>query len=162
MITIFIQNYRIFHDLNDALYASCESLYSREASNQLVFPADKSSLVETALLSLLPTHVKISQLVASLQTSHQQVVFARLVTSCQQVRYKMLTCNNLVDIECFHSVPRIKTTKKLAAMLVYVQKNIFKILLSWYTNMAAMTSHANTLLSDLLQGCSNKTVTIMI
>ena len=27
------------------------------------------------------THVKISQLVASLQTSRQQVVFARLVTS---------------------------------------------------------------------------------
>ena len=31
------------------------------------------------------THVKISQLVASLQTSRQQVVFAWLVTSCQQV-----------------------------------------------------------------------------
>ena len=31
------------------------------------------------------THVKVSQLVASLQTSRQQVVFARLVTSCQQV-----------------------------------------------------------------------------
>ena len=45
------------------------------------------------------THVKISQLVASLQTSRQQVVFARLVTSCQQVWNKLLTtCNNLVDI----------------------------------------------------------------
>ena len=45
------------------------------------------------------THVKISQLVASLQTSCQQVVFARLVTSCQQVWNKLLTtCNNLVDI----------------------------------------------------------------
>ena len=45
------------------------------------------------------THVKISQLVASLQTSRQQVVFARLVTSCQQVWNKSLTtCNNLVDI----------------------------------------------------------------
>ena len=44
-------------------------------------------------------HVKISQLVASLQTSRQQVVFARLVTSCQQVWNKLLTtCNNLVDI----------------------------------------------------------------
>ena len=30
------------------------------------------------------THVKISQLVASLQTSGQQVVFARLVTSVEQ------------------------------------------------------------------------------
>ena len=45
------------------------------------------------------THVKISQLVASLQTTRQQVVFARLVTSCQQVWNKLLTtCNNLVDI----------------------------------------------------------------
>ena len=45
------------------------------------------------------THVKISPLVASLQTSRQQVVFARLVTSCQQVWNKLLTtCNNLVDI----------------------------------------------------------------
>ena len=48
---------------------------------------------------LATTHVKISQLVASLQTSRQQVVFARLVTSCQQVCNKLLTiCNNLVDI----------------------------------------------------------------
>ena len=45
------------------------------------------------------THVKISQLVASPKTSRQQVVFARLVTSCQQVWNKLLTtCNNLVDI----------------------------------------------------------------
>jgi hypothetical protein len=38
------------------------------------------------------THGKISHLVASLPTSRQQVVFAMLVPSCQQV------CNNLVDI----------------------------------------------------------------
>ena len=45
------------------------------------------------------THAKISQLVASLQTSRQQVVFARLVTSCQQVWNKLLTtCNKLVHI----------------------------------------------------------------
>ena len=45
------------------------------------------------------THVKISQVVASLQTSRQQVVFARLATSCQQVWNKLLTtCNNLVGI----------------------------------------------------------------
>ena len=48
---------------------------------------------------LSTTHVKISQLVASLRTSRQQVVFARLVTSCQQVWNKLLTTgNNLVDI----------------------------------------------------------------
>ena len=46
-----------------------------------------------------PAPPKISQLVASLQTSRQQVVFAWLVTSCQQVWNKPLTtCNNLVDI----------------------------------------------------------------
>ena len=50
-------------------------------------------------VTCISTHVKISQLVASLQTSRQQVVFARLVTSCQQVWNKLLTtCNNLVDI----------------------------------------------------------------
>ena len=45
------------------------------------------------------TRIKISQLVANLQTSRQQVIFARLVTSCQQVWNKLLiTCNKLVDI----------------------------------------------------------------
>ena len=45
------------------------------------------------------THAKISHLVASLPTSRQQVVFALLVPSCQQVWNKLLTtCNNLVDI----------------------------------------------------------------
>jgi hypothetical protein len=45
------------------------------------------------------THAIISHLVASLPTSRQQVVFALLVTSCQQVWNKLLTiCNNLVDI----------------------------------------------------------------
>ena len=49
--------------------------------------------------SVTSTHVKISQLVASLQTNRQQVVFARVVTGCQQVWNKLLTtCNNLVDI----------------------------------------------------------------
>ena len=39
---------------------------------------------------LRSTHVKMSQLVASLQRSRRQVMFARLVTSC--------CCNSLVDI----------------------------------------------------------------
>ena len=39
------------------------------------------------------THIKISQFITSLQTSHQQVVFAQLVTSCQQVWNKAV--NNL-------------------------------------------------------------------
>ena len=54
------------------------------------------------------TQVKISQLVATLQTSHQQVVFAWLVTSCQQVWNKLLTtCNNFVNMfqTCYKVVP---------------------------------------------------------
>jgi hypothetical protein len=48
---------------------------------------------------VLATHEKISHLVTSLSTSRQQVVFALLVPSCQQVWNKLLTiCNNLVDI----------------------------------------------------------------
>jgi hypothetical protein len=44
-------------------------------------------------------HAKISHLVTSLSKNLQQVVFALLVTSRQQVWNKLLTiCNNLVDI----------------------------------------------------------------
>ena len=44
-------------------------------------------------------HTPARRSIASLQTSRQQVVFARLVPSCQQVWNKLLTtCNNLVDI----------------------------------------------------------------
>jgi hypothetical protein len=47
----------------------------------------------------LPTCVKISHLVAGLPTSRQQVVFALLVPSYEQVWNELLaTCNNLVDI----------------------------------------------------------------
>ena len=45
------------------------------------------------------THAKISHLVASLPTSRQQVVFALLVPSCQQIWNKLLTtCNNFDSI----------------------------------------------------------------
>ena len=43
------------------------------------------------------THVKISQLVTSLQTSRQQDVFALLVPSCQQVVPNLLTTCNKLD-----------------------------------------------------------------
>jgi hypothetical protein len=60
------------------------------------------SSCEKVSCSQLPectTCIKISHLVASLPTSRQQVVFALLVPSCQQVWNKLLTiCNNLVDI----------------------------------------------------------------
>ena len=71
---------------------------------QHIFPWGKITVNSSILGKYLyhlqsSTHVKISQLVASLQTSRQQVVFARLVTSCQKVWNKLLTtCNNLVDI----------------------------------------------------------------
>ena len=56
-------------------------------------------LIERHAGRVLGTHIKISQLVASLQTSRQQVVFARLVPNCQQVWNKLLTTwNNLIDI----------------------------------------------------------------
>jgi hypothetical protein len=55
--------------------------------------------VEVANLQVELVHAKISHLVTSLSTSRQQVVFALLVPSCQQVWNKLLTtCNNLVDI----------------------------------------------------------------
>jgi hypothetical protein len=56
-------------------------------------------MFETRRSSVASTCVKISHLVESLPTSCQQVVFALLVPSCQQVWNKLLTnCNNLVDI----------------------------------------------------------------
>ena len=72
-----------------------------------ILPVSRPNYCLIACRTILPdgrpnyssTYVKISQLVASLQTSRQQVVFARFVTSCQQVWNKLLTtCNNLVDI----------------------------------------------------------------
>ena len=57
------------------------------------------SCYQFSTIDFYNTHVKISQLVASVQTSRQQVVFARFLTSCQQVWNKQLTtCNNLVHI----------------------------------------------------------------
>ena len=54
---------------------------------------------DITILLQLATHAKISHLVTSLPTSRQQVVFALLVPSCQQVWNKLITiCNNLVDI----------------------------------------------------------------
>ena len=68
---------------------------------KLLWPSERRAFAQIIEFSFTTsgTHVKISQLVASLQTSRQQVVFAQLVTSCQQVWNKLLTtCNKLVDI----------------------------------------------------------------
>ena len=57
------------------------------------------TMPKTAKARYTTTYVKISHLVTSVPTSRQHVVFALLVTSCQQVWNKLLTiCNNLVDI----------------------------------------------------------------
>ena len=69
------------------------------------------------------THVKISHLVASLPTNRQQVVFALLVPSCQQVWNKLLTiCNNFVDI--------IRLVTRLFQQVQYtIQYNTIAVLL---------------------------------
>ena len=76
-----------------------------------IFTLVLPTLVQTVLVKILKrelilhkmnfcaTHAKILHLLTSLPTSRQQVVFALLVPSCQQVWNKLLTtCNNLVDI----------------------------------------------------------------
>ena len=60
-----------------------------------VLSTARGIFVYTLVISVRYTHRKISHLV----TSRQQVVFALLVTSCQQVWNKLLTiCNKLDDI----------------------------------------------------------------
>jgi hypothetical protein len=70
----------------------------------------RSRLSRVTNLETAPfTHAKISHIVTSLSTSRQQVVFALLVSSCQQAWNKLLKiCNNLVDIirsTCYKVVP---------------------------------------------------------
>ena len=92
------------NDLNEALFLRCVLVTVGVLTNLIVLSTYYHS-VGTSFNPVIhcviyfSTHLKISQLVPSLQTSRQQVVFARLVTSCQQVWNKLLTtCNNLVDI----------------------------------------------------------------
>ena len=54
-------------------------------------------LVDLRHFALATTHVKISQLVTSLQTSRQQDVFALPVPSGQQVVPNLLTTCNKLD-----------------------------------------------------------------
>ena len=107
------------HLLITTIYCSVAFSFAFQVSTRLAsLFAILTGLV--VLQKLHTTHVKISQLVASLQTSRQQVVFARLVTSCQQVWNKLLTTfNNLVEIIRF--VTRLFQTR---------------LLQSWYNNIA--------------------------
>jgi hypothetical protein len=68
-------------------------------SSSVQYPTNYQDINYRLILRFHVRHVKISHLVASLPTSRQQVVFALLVPSCQQVWNNLLTtCNNLVDI----------------------------------------------------------------
>ena len=98
---------------------------------------------------LTATRVKISQLVASLQTSRQQVVFPQLVTSCQQVWNKLLTtCNNLVDI--------IRLFTRLFQLGCY-NHNITMLLQRCVVNLVTfLLYHDCITVSDLLQQPCNK------
>ena len=69
-------------------------------------PSSRTSFYDEVYMCVSPilrnradaaTHVKISQLVTSLQTSRQQDVFALLVPSCQQVVPNLLTTCNKLD-----------------------------------------------------------------
>ena len=94
------------------------------------------------LMELSNTHVKISQLVANLQASRQQVVFPWLVPNCQQVCNKLLTtCNSLVN--CLIMSPS----------LLHVVNNLFQ---TCYNKLE--TSSANTTCSQLV----NRLVTICL
>ena len=69
----------------------CERLLISACCNKLL--QDVNRLVTTCAFLAVSTHVKISQPVASLQTSRQQVMFAQLVRFCQQLWNKAV--NNL-------------------------------------------------------------------
>ena len=85
-----------------------------------VFPYFTLLRALSGLIRLLPIEKFIAytrkNLTTCLQTSRQQVVFARLVTSCQQVWNKLLTtCNNLVDI--IRLVTRFSSNKAVTIMI---------------------------------------------
>ena len=65
--------------------------------DRLTTKAKKQNSTSRGPSSGISTHIKISQLVTSLQTSCQQAVFALLVPSCQQVVPNLLTTCNKLD-----------------------------------------------------------------
>ena len=78
-------------------YLKAVSHFNRIVTKRSVFHCSVNTQAELMIWTQY-TNVKISQLVASLEKSRQLVVFARLVTSCQQACNLLTTCNNLVDI----------------------------------------------------------------
>ena len=109
------------------------------------------------------THAKISQLIASLQTSRQQVVFARLVTSCQQVWNKLLTtCNKLVHI--VRIVTRLfqqgcyshDITILLQPCNILLHHDCIRLVRNNLVTSLIMPSSLLQVVNNLLQTCHNK------
>jgi hypothetical protein len=85
------------------------------------------------LLWLGYTQVKISDLVASLPTSRQQVVLTLLVPSCQQAWDKLLTiCNHLVDI--------IRLGARLFQQVWYSHDITYNNIVTWCWKMSGSAS----------------------
>ena len=84
-------------------------------------------------------HAKISRLVASLPTTRQQVVFALLVPSCQQVWNKLITtCSNLVDIiRPVSQRPRLYLT---APACLIMPSSVLQIVNSLFQTFSAVAS----------------------
>jgi hypothetical protein len=103
----------------NSLFQTCSKLFTttwnKQCENNLLTACEQicnNLCVFTCVVcsSMRGAQAKISHLVASLSTSWsgQQVVFALLVTSCQQVWNKLLTiCNNFVDIINIRLVTRL-------------------------------------------------------
>ena len=84
---------------NNSIVTTCWQACYKPVANTSCWQVVRFLRVDIRTLYDRSTHSKISHLVASLPTSRQQVVFALLVSSCEQVWNKLLTtCNNLVDI----------------------------------------------------------------
>ena len=100
----------------------------------------------------------LGHFIASLPTSRQQVMFALLVPSCQQVWNKLLTtCNNLVDI--IRLVARlfqqVQCSHDITILLRSCVVNLAKILL--YHNCIRLVYR--TTLYKLLTACSKRVPT---
>ena len=113
------------------------------------------------------TRVKILQLVASLQTSRQHVVFARLVTSCQQVWNKLLkTCNNLVDIirlvtrlfqqGCYNHDITILLQPCVVICSILVISRLYQTCSNNHVTSLIMPSSLLQVVNNLFQTCYNK------
>jgi hypothetical protein len=114
--------------------------------------AVRRQLVDGLLADLL------QHLVTSLATSHQQVVFALLVTSCQQFCNNLLsltTCNDLAEI--------IRLVTRLFWQVRYTRKNaqvVPGLQTSCYKSVHKLsTSCVRTACSQLLQQDCNKLLT---